>query len=489
MEVQSPPVPPHLIDNPYAAGRPAQFFPDASGFRVDGSHFTNVQGGMHIHPAQPVAEGPSRISPVIEAALANGSLEPFCSENEIYCKNLLRWKRGYPLLNSTPQANLPAEYRRRGISIGDVGRVTPEGGFDFFFNIYLPENHPINDNYIPDGFCPLNRFDARDVSTDAIRRGSVVSESVQPHCPDLDADHIELQFSCEGPSGALLALPYGSQLEKLQNIEAMRRYAAQNAESWYRYVNERRGRRLVNGGLYLITGCEKSYCGGMATFQNVAPGRDFDISLAPLANSDGSIKYRFLRGDPARTRAFSTPRPAGNHTDPANHTVFLHGFTISLGEGILGRLRGSVGFSQIGDHDNMDQKSPDGYIPFGSQGSFLSFSFASGLFTGGGPSDGMQASALGARDVHVSDLSPTSKILHPSQIINDKLIRMASKASVVITHDDDWADAMHENKGVFTESTLLDKVLDNFEIETEAGTAFLMSNTSRSRKLWNSKNS
>ncbi|KAJ7067226.1 hypothetical protein C8F01DRAFT_1341938, partial [Mycena amicta] len=160
---------------------------------------------------------------------------------------------------------LPAAYRRRGICIGDVGRVTPEGDFDFFFNIYLPEDHPINNNYLPGGFCPLKRFDERDISTYNFKRGSVVSESVQAQCPDLDSADVELQFACRGPSGALLALPYGSQLAKLQNVEAMRRYAAQNAESWYRYVNEERGRRLVNGGLYLITGCEKLHCGGMAT--------------------------------------------------------------------------------------------------------------------------------------------------------------------------------------------------------------------------------
>ncbi|KAJ7067225.1 hypothetical protein C8F01DRAFT_662934 [Mycena amicta] len=115
-----------------------------------------------------------------------------------------------------------------------------------------------------------------------------------------------------------------------------------------------------------------------------------------------------------------------------------------------------------------------GYIPFSSQRSFLSTSF--GFSTRGGASGSMQVAALGARDVHISDLSATPKIPHPSQIINDNLIRMASKASVVITHDDDWADAMHEleNSGMFTESTLLGKVLDDFEIETEGGTAFLV---------------
>ncbi|KAJ6624711.1 hypothetical protein B0H10DRAFT_1750886, partial [Mycena sp. CBHHK59/15] len=68
----------------------------------------------------------------------------FHTYNEIYSSQLLRQGRGFPLYVPEPQRNLPEEYQTRGISIGDVGRVTPEGIFDFFFNIYLPAHHPIN---------------------------------------------------------------------------------------------------------------------------------------------------------------------------------------------------------------------------------------------------------------------------------------------------------------------------------------------------------
>ncbi|KAJ7822065.1 hypothetical protein B0H14DRAFT_2370947, partial [Mycena olivaceomarginata] len=72
-------------------------------------------------------------------------------------------------------------------------------------------------------------------------------------------------FNCEGPDGAVLTLPHGADLEKLENLESMRRYAAKHAESWYKYVNETRGRRLVNGSLYLVTGWEKGSIVGMAS--------------------------------------------------------------------------------------------------------------------------------------------------------------------------------------------------------------------------------
>ncbi|KAJ7847076.1 hypothetical protein B0H13DRAFT_1534568, partial [Mycena leptocephala] len=66
------------------------------------------------------------------------------SESGNYSSQLLNQGRGFPLYVPGPQINLPVQYRREGVAIGDVGRVTPEGNFDFFFNIYLPADHPIN---------------------------------------------------------------------------------------------------------------------------------------------------------------------------------------------------------------------------------------------------------------------------------------------------------------------------------------------------------
>ncbi|KAJ6451930.1 hypothetical protein C8R45DRAFT_883168, partial [Mycena sanguinolenta] len=66
------------------------------------------------------------------------------SDCEIYCNQLLRRRRGFPLYVPEPSETLPAEYQVEGVQIGDVGTVTPEGIFDFLFNIYLPADDPIN---------------------------------------------------------------------------------------------------------------------------------------------------------------------------------------------------------------------------------------------------------------------------------------------------------------------------------------------------------
>ena len=68
---------------------------------------------------------------------------------------LLPRRLGFPLWMPQPHRNLPSEYRRNGVSIGDVGIVTSGGIFDFLFNICLPSNHCINGGSVPDGFVPL----------------------------------------------------------------------------------------------------------------------------------------------------------------------------------------------------------------------------------------------------------------------------------------------------------------------------------------------
>ncbi|KAJ7829803.1 hypothetical protein B0H14DRAFT_2593766 [Mycena olivaceomarginata] len=160
----------------------------------------------------------------------------------------------------------------------------------------------------------------------------------------------EFLFSCMGPSGAVLALPHGAYLEKLEYVEHAGRYAVRNAESWYKYINETRGGGLTNGSLYLITGCEKSRSGGMASFQNVLLGAEFQLSFRLTTNADTGYK-----GTPVKTKHFDE---AEQHDEGLlNHTTFLHGFSISLSKGIWGRLFGKVTVSEIGGQSTSSEKS------------------------------------------------------------------------------------------------------------------------------------
>ncbi|KAJ7126735.1 hypothetical protein C8R44DRAFT_667434, partial [Mycena epipterygia] len=233
--------------NERSSTQSSHLFQNAAGFEIVGGQF--VLGDVHNRTI---------MDPGREPINTPGDVY---SESEFYCSQLLRQMRGFPLYVPGPQRNLPLEYQRSGVAIGDVGRVTPEGIFDFFFNIYLPPEHPINAN-IPEDFYPMPHYASVDVLHLDFGPGNYVSTSTVQKV-DLDAPS-----DCGGPRGAVLALPHGAHLAKLENLESVRRYAATHAESWYKYINGARGRGLANGSLYLVTGCEKAQSWGMASFHS-----------------------------------------------------------------------------------------------------------------------------------------------------------------------------------------------------------------------------
>ncbi|KAJ6483875.1 hypothetical protein DFH09DRAFT_949477, partial [Mycena vulgaris] len=337
------------------------------------------------------------------------------AESEIYCSQLLRQRRGFPLYSPGPQRNLPEEYQQCGVSIGDVGCVTPEGIFDFFFNIYLPADHPINANDVPDDFSPLAPYARRDLFCEDYEPGNYVS-TPSVHLDFSSENEFpggEFIFQCEAPHGAVLALPHGAHLEKLGNLGRMRQYAGQNAESWYKYVNgaQRRGRGLTNGSLYLVTGCEKSRSWGMASFSGVRE-KVFQLQFKPTEGAETAYNYRW-RGTNARIKKGFNSSPIDATT--LNQTTFIHGLSISLGTGLWGRLFGNVKICEIVDYQ---LGNAAGNSASRSQGpSVFSWSFGS---LGAGSTSGGNTMRAENEDVLVSDVASISKVLDPQSfaIIN-----------------------------------------------------------------------
>lgn len=73
----------------------------------------------------------------------------------IYQRHLELKGYGFPLWIPSANQNLPIEYRRTGVRIGDVGIITPNGGFSFLFNICLPHDDPVNQQ-LPEHFSPIS---------------------------------------------------------------------------------------------------------------------------------------------------------------------------------------------------------------------------------------------------------------------------------------------------------------------------------------------
>jgi hypothetical protein len=125
----------------------------------------------------------------------------------------------------------------------------------------------------------------------------------------------------------VLALPHGSHLKKLENLDPIREYAAAHAESWYKYINGPRGRGLANGSMYLVNGWEKAQSWGMASFHSINSTERFQLVFKPTTRTNSVRQYRW-RGNPAEKKSYDPSPITGG---PLNQTTFIHGLSISLG--------------------------------------------------------------------------------------------------------------------------------------------------------------
>jgi len=92
--------------------------------------------------------------------------KPSPSLHEIYHDDLLTQGRGSPLWFPGPTPSLSQAYRQDGVNIGDVGIMKADGPFDFLFNIFMPADHPINSEGVPDLFQPLENSGISEVLCD-----------------------------------------------------------------------------------------------------------------------------------------------------------------------------------------------------------------------------------------------------------------------------------------------------------------------------------
>ncbi|KAF7336939.1 WD40 containing domain protein [Mycena venus] len=439
-----------------------QMFPNATQFGLNAAQLTNVQGvNYNLNVNQMPSTMPSLIVPgtqqgrQIPQMVVPSTASPQAvvySESGNYSCQLLRQGRGFPL------------YVPRDVAIGDLGRLTPEGIFEVFFNIY-------NAN-LPEDLVPLSPYDPKDVVRHDFSAGNyVASASVREFGGGFaEFPGGDFLFSRTGPDGAVLALPHGARQVKLENRESMQQYAVKHAESWYKYVNGTRGRGLVNGSLFLVTGYEKARSWGMASFQDVSLQNEFQLSFRPTTDADNGYRYRWHAPYCHRKHADS-PSVDGSLL---NQTTFIHAFAISVCEGFLGRVLGTEVCQRV-DSSTFPDKSGRSFVPYGSQGYSFIWSFFASSASGRGKQNTMQAPTVG--NGMVSEAFPLPEIFHPSQIIHERILREAPHAKVVITHDDDWRDVFRDDGMRTTHqnfSELQQTIFERFQIMEEDGAAFLM---------------
>ena len=98
----------------------------------------------------------------------------------------------------------------------------------------------------------------------------------------------ELGFESSASEGAVLAMPSATFQSNLNDLDRFYQHIGTHAESWYRYANgPGMGRRLDNGDLCLVIGCDKTTSWGIATFSNSLDQTTSRLQFRPVESSSG----------------------------------------------------------------------------------------------------------------------------------------------------------------------------------------------------------
>lgn len=142
----------------------------------------------------------------------------------VYRRLLSRTGNGYPLWIPNPDENLSAEYQTSGISIGDVGLLTADGGFDFLFNVHASSADPVNDGGAPPDFHPLLLDDPYPIRKTAIihKKESAITS----------ADVAKAQYSLGGIGSSWVCFPHSmNRLAPDRLYEALSAFSTSRAEA------------------------------------------------------------------------------------------------------------------------------------------------------------------------------------------------------------------------------------------------------------------
>ncbi|KZP23682.1 hypothetical protein FIBSPDRAFT_453371 [Athelia psychrophila] len=379
------------------------------------------------------------------------------ADSQVYARQLLPKKHGYPMYYPEPLDDLPLEYRKRGVGIGDVGIIKPNGAFQFVFNIFIlwTESNPgINCFGVPDGFVPMElgrrpaaRNQNKHIKGSAImsncEKSTAASGSIgvgDGSIPSAAAGTIGFNVTSSSSETALLTMPDGALGEDYYNDTAIRSFSIANALSWYEFINVKLGRAAPNGSLYVVTGCDKSTAWGIATVEKHSSSRSLSLqftAIKGLLGASYSCSWAVTGGAVPRSSLAAEDFALGaDIKQPQNQCLFVRGYKIMAREGLMALQSPSelVAVESITDHSKSDSllRQNDRSFP-GNASEGRSWIGRVTGYQGGGKSNRESDDGWSTE----KELDPHVGAYHPLDTINRYLLEN-TQAQVAITHESDW---------------------------------------------------
>ncbi|KZP19478.1 hypothetical protein FIBSPDRAFT_561886 [Athelia psychrophila] len=413
------------------------------------------------------------------------------TDSQVYARRLLPKKHRYPMYYPEPLDNLPLEYRRRGVGIGDVGIIKPDGSFEFAFNIFIPwaeSDREINCFGVPDGFVPM-QLGRQPVASNQNKHaeGSVIMSNCEKSkdasgsigvgdgfAPSAPAGTIGFDITSSSSETAVLTVPDGALGEDYYNKKAIRKFAITHALSWYEFINVELGREAPNGSLYVVTGCDRSTAWGIATVEKYSSSGSLSLQFTAIKgqlSASYSCSWSTTPGAVSRHSIAAEDFALGPDVkQPQNQCLFVRGYKVMVREGLMALQSPSelVAAESITDHSKSDSllRQKDRSFPGTASGSKSWLSRIAG-YQGGGKSNRESADGWSAE----KELDPHVGAYHPLDSINSYLLDQ-TQAQIAITHESDWW-ALSPDETTPNESEIISRLATHYALSIESGGAFL----------------
>ncbi|KAF8886953.1 hypothetical protein BD779DRAFT_542735 [Infundibulicybe gibba] len=412
------------------------------------------------------------------------------NDAQVYAKQLLLRRHGYPLWVPEPYGNT-VTYRTKGVRIGDVGYVTPEGAFETLFNVRAAPEDPINERGVPEGFQQIAVAPEDLVHLPHFHQpGSVVtSASAKGRSCQMDLStagipgtplgaHMGAQFTWNSSEGAILHLPDGA--SRLASPPSLFRASAM--KNWYKFANLTLHRAVPNGSLYLITGCDKTRPWMVGSFSSNSSDAHASMKLSAAGMASGGLSYSYTweTSSPAVYRTGPPPSidsPGAIESNASsidrdsaifefdapsgqNQCIFLRRYRIMLRTTRLSHLLGSgskVDVASISESHSKDVIATSPKVPYSNYASSYhqgSLSMSSTSSSSSSSSDTVSPrlfdnEAIMDFDVTLDIIPNLPQPYHPSNSINKYLLQKNPHIDVSIAHDNDWCCVLREEDTQF----------------------------------------
>jgi len=177
-------------------------------------------------------------------------------------------------------------------------------------------------------------------------------------------------------------MPDGATTEDLLNHKLVKKYIAKNAESWYTYIKEERGREVKNGDIRLVVGFDKVASWGIATFASSVEEQvrlEFKTNDSDQAASR-AYTWNFVGGGSGRVGPHEEemddlrqPNESATESKLKNQTVFVRTLNFNLNgetsDDLTIHTIRSSDHSTNGSGHPPNQQPPSGHSGAGGQSS------------------------------------------------------------------------------------------------------------------------